>query len=481
MEKNMKKDGYITVYLSLSLLIMLSLIFTLIEGIRMQTIRFQTECVMNIGLSSIFAEYHRELLNQYDIFAIDTTYGYGQADEDRTESHLLQYMNMNFIAPGSTRISGYRDLTAVHADNAELSEISYLSDGKGEVLKYQIVQYMKEKNGLSVLEDIIPEDYSEMESKYGGLEEENRNNFRLIDGILEELNAARQEEEDEISISNPADQVESMRSGSVLSMAVKDSGSISCKNVPVSNYISHRSITEGVGLRPQQNDVNGVTDKILFQKYITDRCGYFHKEKEEGALSCQMEYLLYGKGSDMENLDAFANQVFKLRYVTNATFLFSNGAKMAEASELAGIVTASIASPQLYEAVKMTILFAWCYAESVQDMRILFDGKKAAVIKSDATWNTPLSELLMFTSSLDHYKADEGGISYIDYVKSFLFVKDEKTIRMRLMDLMEMDIRKTAGNQNFMMDHCIYQLTGEVNVSSQYGYGCSIRRDYSYE
>ena len=73
LKKNIQKEGYITVYLSLSLLVMLSLIFTLIEGIRMQTIRFQTECVMDIGLNSIFAEYHRELLDQYDLFAIDTT------------------------------------------------------------------------------------------------------------------------------------------------------------------------------------------------------------------------------------------------------------------------------------------------------------------------------------------------------------------------------------------------------------------------
>ena len=102
MKKSLKKDGYVTVYLSLSLLVMLSLIFTLIEGIRMQTIRFQTECVMDMGLSSIFAEYHRKLWEQYDLLAMDTTYGYEQADEERTASHLRQYMNMNFTAAGFT-------------------------------------------------------------------------------------------------------------------------------------------------------------------------------------------------------------------------------------------------------------------------------------------------------------------------------------------------------------------------------------------
>lgn len=481
MKKSLKKDGYVTVYLSLSLLVMLSLIFTLIEGIRMQTIRFQTECVMDMGLSSIFAEYHRKLWEQYDLLAMDTTYGYEQADEERTASHLRQYMNMNFTAAGNDRIPGYKDLTAVHADNAALSDISYLSDGKGMVLKYQIIQFMKEKTGLSFAEEWIPEDFLKKEAGFDGLESKRTSSHGLINEILEALNEARQEDEEEITISNPADQVESMREGSLLSMAVRNSGDISCKNVNVSSYISHRNVKEGAGLREGQNLSVGLMEKVLFQQYLWDKCGFYHKEKEEGALSYQLEYLLYGKGSDIENLEAFTDQVFKIRYVINAAHLFSSSSKMAEVSGMAAAVVAGISSPQLYEAVKITILFAWCYAESIQDMRILMDGKAVAAIKSDATWNVPLSELLMFTSSLDSYYAPQEGITYDDYLKSFLFVKEESIIRMRLMDLMEMDIRKTMGNQSFKMDACIYQLKAQVNVSSKYGYGYSILREYSYE
>ena len=203
-----KMPGYITVYLSLSLLIMLSFIFTLIEGIRMQTIRFQTECVMDMGLNSIFAEYHRELYKQYGLFGIDTSYGSEDVDKNRTGMHLLQYMNMNFTAPGSGRIPGYKDLTAVHADNVSLSDVSYLSDGGGTVLKYQIIQYMKEKSGLSLLEPYIPDDPGDFEGIFDGLEGERNDNHGIIDEILRMLNEARAEDEDEISISNPADHIE---------------------------------------------------------------------------------------------------------------------------------------------------------------------------------------------------------------------------------------------------------------------------------
>ena len=480
-KKNTEKEGYITVYLSLSILVMLSLLFALIEGIRMQTIRFQTECVMDIGLNSIFAEYHQELLEQYDLFAIDTTYGYEAADVNRTESHLLQYMNMNFNVPGKDRIPGYKDLTAIHADNAGLSDISYLSDGEGMVLKYQIIQYMKEKSGLSVADSFFNDEFGKSEEQFNKLEGERKSTKGNIKKILELLNSEREEEENEISIDNPADYIDGMRGSPILSYAIRDSSGISGSRVSLENYISHRNYKKGSSLWKGQSLPDGISDKILFHKYLEEKCGYYQEKKKQGALEYQLEYLLYGKGSDIENISDFAEQLFQIRYVINAAYLFASGSKKAEAGELAAVVTAGIMSPELYEAVKLTILFAWCYAETAQDIRILFDGKAVAKIKNDTTWNIQLSELLMFTSSLDSYKDVPGGKTYYDYLSALLYAKDENIVRMRLMDIMEMDIRNTYGNSFFMMDACIYQLNATVNISSRYGYAYSIVRNYSYE
>jgi len=478
----MKKDGYITVYLALTITVMLCFIVTIIEGIRVQTIRFQTECVMDMGLTSIFAEYNRELLKQYGLLAIDTSYGYADVSEERVKSHLLQYMNMNFIAPGQNGIPNYKDLTALHADNAEFSKVSYLSDYSGEVLYYQIIQYMKEQTGVSFVEGIVPINPNSNEnSKYSQLENKWKSNHGKIDSILKKLNKERSEEEKEISIDNPADQIKGMKSSSLLDFAVADNSSILRNRISSSKYISRRSYTEGYGLWETQAVSGGIRNKMLFQQYLFDKCGFYGNIKENAALGYQLEYLLYGKDNDMENLNAFAKQVFKIRYVINAAYLFSSGSKINEAAAMAAAVTAGIGNPTLTEAVKMTILFAWCYAESIQDLRILFDGKKAADIKTDGTWNIPLSELLMFTSTLDSYHEAENGKNYKDYLAEFLFMKDEITKRMRLMDVMEMDIQRTSGNQYFQMNTCVYQLMAEVNVSSKYGYGYSITRDYSYE
>ena len=91
-----QEQGYITCYLALTLGIMISFIFTLFEAVRVQTIRMETEGVMDIALFSIFGEFHRELLEQYDLFFIDTSYGEGIPKIKRAEEHLQYYMNQNF-------------------------------------------------------------------------------------------------------------------------------------------------------------------------------------------------------------------------------------------------------------------------------------------------------------------------------------------------------------------------------------------------
>ena len=66
-----KKGAYLTVYASLVFGIVLSLIMALIEGATIGTARVQSEIVADLGLDSVFAEYNRELLDQYDMFFID--------------------------------------------------------------------------------------------------------------------------------------------------------------------------------------------------------------------------------------------------------------------------------------------------------------------------------------------------------------------------------------------------------------------------
>lgn len=58
---------------------------------------------------------------------------------------------------------------------------------------------------------------------------------------------------------------------------------------------------------------------------------------------------------------------------------------------------------------------------------------------------------------------------------------DLETKTMRLADIIEMDVRKTAGNASFKLDHCLDIFRAEMSARARFGYECKIERVYGYE
>lgn len=67
-ERKQSTPGYMTVYLALVMGILLSLILAVLTAVRISTIRMYIECCADMALDSALAEYHREMLDQYDLF-----------------------------------------------------------------------------------------------------------------------------------------------------------------------------------------------------------------------------------------------------------------------------------------------------------------------------------------------------------------------------------------------------------------------------
>ena len=106
-----KQSGYITVYLTFTFAIILSLLLALVEGAAMGAARMQAELVADLGMDSIFAEYHRELFSQYGLLFIDDSYGTKKGSLSKIEKHLSEYMSYNLnpqkgltVVPGSNWI-----------------------------------------------------------------------------------------------------------------------------------------------------------------------------------------------------------------------------------------------------------------------------------------------------------------------------------------------------------------------------------------
>ncbi|MBD5459993.1 MAG: hypothetical protein HDR26_03475, partial [Lachnospiraceae bacterium] len=144
-----------TIFLTLTLTVVISLCLTLVEGARRNTMILEIECVTDTGMNSVLAEYHRELLRQYGLFFVDVSYGSGIPSYEAAAEHLTEYMNRNFICEEHIVTLFSRDLLALRLEQAEVTGVSNAADDQGAVLRRQAVEYMKERVGQAYLEKIL--------------------------------------------------------------------------------------------------------------------------------------------------------------------------------------------------------------------------------------------------------------------------------------------------------------------------------------
>lgn len=474
------RKGYITVFLSLSLALILSLVCALIEGARISAIRMKFECVADIGMNSILAEYHRELLEQYDLLFVDTSYGGGTASIGNTEAHLREYMQKNMMTQGN----GFhltRDFLDMRTDSVEITEYSIASDSDGAVLKRQIADYMADYPAGYLWEKMMGNisqiDGSCMESRDIAGERES------YQTRIDEIELPKEEVEEgvfeEIPLDNPADIANGTRSIGVLNLVADDIGSISTVKVPLSQYISRRTRMRGSGICQEAAELTGKPDEILFLAYLFEKCGYYGEKKENSLLQYQIEYIIAGKDTDWQNLEQVAKRLLHWREVSNVLYILSDSAKIAEAEAMALALTAVMMCPELAEPVKYTILYAWAYVESLQDVKTLLRGGRVPIFKTSADWKTGINSIKNVKGSLS--EGEEGrGLNYKEYLEVMLFLTDSRDRTFRTMDIMEMDIRQTPGNAAFRLDGCFDTYKARLSVSSGFGYHYEMERLYGY-
>ncbi|MDE7184320.1 MAG: hypothetical protein K2O40_07580, partial [Lachnospiraceae bacterium] len=136
-------NAYLTVYLSLIFGIVLSLLFVFIEGAAISATRAQAELVADLGLDSVFAEYNRELLEQYGVFFVDSSYGGRTGGTGMIEKRLSQYMSYNMNPEQDLLLAGETTLLKLRNPYLEIAEVSCASDENCMVWKAQAVNYMK--------------------------------------------------------------------------------------------------------------------------------------------------------------------------------------------------------------------------------------------------------------------------------------------------------------------------------------------------
>ena len=250
------------------------------------------------------------------------------------------------------------------------------------------------------------------------------------------------------------------------------------QNLPSKEYLEYKQETEEFAsllqfeqieslLQMLQNQnglelVEVVASSVLFQAYLKEHFNNYstRNDGEYTVLQYELEYLLAGKESDLQNLTQTVLQIIMMRMALHFSYILTNIEKR-ELVEQAAVALAGITGMPALKYVATTVLvFIWALEEALVDTAALLAGKEVPVYPGSEGGCILFSELLLFTKVMVAEKVERmnnvGGLltDYIDYLHILLFVREQAIVCYRAMDLIQSNLRN-SGVENFNIKQCI--------------------------
>ena len=497
-----RAEGYLTIFLALSLTAMLALFFVLLQGVRQSAFRMRLESVVRISVGSVLAEFQPQLHKQYDLFMIDTAYGQEGASIENTERRLRFFLDGNY-----QRAAGAVHLSPGDVQEARITQARYACDGGCRAVREQVYAYVTADPAGTILQNlsVTAEQCRDLESSGRDWKERMDENDREL---KEALNKGRREAGETLREADPdrpgglssreeaaeevvygeesepeqmAEEIRSFRFLPLLHQIFGDVAGLSDAETDLSGVLSHRPQRSGTGLVPVNSHGYPEADALLLAIYIGEKCRCFtDKEKRDGILEYEQEYILCGKASDQENLEGTAARLLLIREGANCLSLNADEGRKAQARAVASVVSILLFNPELEEPLTAALILGWAYLESIQDLRTLLAGGKIPLRKEPSEWRTSLFDLLVPDKS-SMANTGERGLSYEQYLAGMMFLEGGTVKTQRMMDVMEMNVRRSGGSNSFRLDECIDALEIFVRVSGQGGYSCTMQTAAGYD
>lgn len=479
------ENGYLTVYLALCVTLLLSLCLTLIEGARRNGARLEAEIAAEVSMQSVLAEYHRELCYQYNIFALDSSYGTELPTKANTERRLEYYLEKNLDAKEVfLGFLFYRDFFALSPENISVTKVSVLTDGGGAVFRNCAADAIKDDVGLNLLAEL--QDWIQVIEIKGLEERDVEAEMSSLDGEIQEYDGREfdigEEEPYVLHVSNPAGYLEEQRKKGILKLVLEEGSDLSDHTIQTEGLILDRmergQVNQGNIDIKKLPEGGQLVERFLFQEYLMRYMGHYGRECDEDGLRYQLEYLVAGGESDVDNLRTVLKRICVIREAANTLYLYSDREKCSIAELAAALVCDLAMVPELAPVLEAAILLGWAYAESIYDLKVLLAGGKVPLIKDRDTWHYGLSSAL---SGKGEEQEDTGeGLSYEDYLRVFMMCTDRDVLTARAMNMVEADIRQTPGNEAFRLDGCYAGLEAYMEIGSGHGFGFHATREKFY-
>lgn len=461
--------GSVTVFMSLLLLVLLSFIGSVIVASRAQISKAYSRGNMDVAMNSIFAEYQVELLEEFGIFALESTYESGTYDVDQVIERLEFY--------------------GAEGMEIEVEAVQLLTDNGASAYQEQIVYYMEQKYGLDTIASYlgITDLWTSQESE--GLSVEQK-----IEAEEAELAEEVAQAETTLDVEeNPLNNIATLRGTSILNLVIEDTTQISQVTIDSDESVSSRVLQTGTGTY-SKGDSSIDANQLLLGEYMLEQFSYaefsaenndnasFDAESDENSLlKYELEYILEGNDSDIKNLESVVHKIILIRTGVNYTCLSTSVTKKAEADAMALAIATAAGVPYLQSVIKESLLLAWAYAESVVEVKSLLYGGSLDLVKLEADWNLELSNLLTFGEESIQTSQKEGGMSYKDYLRMLIYLENSDNLVMRSLDLVEQRVQVALEQEYFQVDYCISKL--EIVCSSEVidGYSYEFPAYYAYQ
>lgn len=462
-----KEKGSITIFLTLTMLLVLSFLFSLLEAARVYGLGSLTQQKMKVRLESAFGAYNRPLWEQYDLLFLDGGYGTSNFNLSLLEGHIME----------EAQKEEGRGFLTMEMKSAEITQYALAADNGGAILRQQASQVIRQKCAEHLLKEAAQKllEGISLYRESGSMEEKWRDAKEAIDQAKEgeseeqkegdnvkgqetqreqEEGDAQGQENQEVT-ENPVSYVENLRRTGILGLVVENPGEISTKGRDTTQSVQNRERYCG-NLPAKEEDI---VDKVCFLQYLS---GYFSCAGGAGAyqsgnhvLDYELEYCISGKKTDYENLEAVVNKLLAVRMSGNFISLLKSPQKQAQAYEVAAGIVGLVGAAPLIKPVQIGVLLAWSYVESIRDVRHLLSGGKVPLVKSEAEFQCELGSLHKVVDSWDQSSKQERGLDYRQYLMILLGILEEDTLSYRAMDVMEQNLRLYAGYGQVRIDAMI--------------------------
>lgn len=452
-----RNRGELSVYLCAMTGVLLLLLVTIIQGVRIWESKARGAQAMSGAVYSLKGDYQPELFRRYHIFAIDATY-YGRG-EGTMEARAEEYLDTNLKSSAG--------LYTYEITNVEIHNKKYFMDDdlagfytqmkedmrlRFPVITAQTVlgSYMQEEQDAEVSDEHIswqqagetsdtteiPEVLSEQELQDMGLDKIIREQGMEPEyGVtLEDLKKLKLAEQGWLK--DPRQVLEAMGSNAdILQIVIPENVNEVSKEAVVTGKLpsgGQASHLENIwkmehlsDVTDMKNWIQGDFGRIPHIEVTESRelygVGYAldcfqHAElktmeevqetgtavpieeeaqgaEENHVLTCELEYLIAGENSDYKNLETIAEQLCMIRMVPNAAYAFSDETMKKEALAAAVLILTPLGVPELAEPASYVLLGCWAYGESLLDVRRLLHGESVPLFKDETSWRLSLNGL----------------------------------------------------------------------------------------